>query len=215
VDGFLKLKIDGFPEFIPYELNEVPEKQLGVPFNISIGGGTQGLLESYTFSGLTEAFDLTGYTVCNYTTKLVAPCKFTGISINGETIESPTFTVAEADLIKAWLEMHVRSMGEIEIEPYYMGDRDSIKITFNAVFDNLEYILLENGVSCITKLNCIDIPPYNGRCGYLEDNFAGSFIGGIGEFRLHDRPLCLQEIRCNFELEKAKYNRSRDKIECE
>jgi hypothetical protein len=96
-----------------------------------------------------------------------------------------------------------------------MGDRDSIKITFNAVFDKLDYILLEKGVSCIVQTNCIDVPPFNGRCGYLEDNFAGTFIGGIGEFRLHDRPLCLQEIRCNFELEKSKYNRNRDRIECE
>ncbi len=215
VDGFLKLKIDGFPEFIPYELNEIPEKQLGVPFNISLGGGTQGLLESYTFSGLTEAFDLTGYTLCNYISKVIAPCTFNGIVINGERFESPKFTVHEADLIKAWLEMHVKSMGEIEIEPYYMGDRDSIKITFNAVLDKLDYILLEKGVSCIIQTNCIDVPPYNGRCGYLEDNFAGTFIGGIGEFRLHDRPLCLQEIRCNFQLERAKYNRLRDKFECE
>ena len=38
-------------EFIPKRLNEIQEKQIGVPYNISIGGGTQGLLESMTFDG--------------------------------------------------------------------------------------------------------------------------------------------------------------------
>jgi hypothetical protein len=38
-------------EFVPRELDDFMEKQLGVPYNISVGGGTQGLLESITFDG--------------------------------------------------------------------------------------------------------------------------------------------------------------------
>jgi hypothetical protein len=38
-------------EFLPKRLFELQEKQIGVPYNISIGGGTQGLLESLTFDG--------------------------------------------------------------------------------------------------------------------------------------------------------------------
>tara|TARA_R110000824_G_scaffold106610_17_gene252143 strand:+ start:22376 stop:24094 length:1719 start_codon:yes stop_codon:yes gene_type:complete len=38
-------------EFIPKRLDDFQEKQLGVPYNISIGGGTQGLVESMTFDG--------------------------------------------------------------------------------------------------------------------------------------------------------------------
>jgi hypothetical protein len=216
VDGFLKMKIESFPEFIPYELNEIPEKQLGVPFNISIGGGTQGLLESYTFSGLTEGFGLEPYVLCNYVGRLAAPCEFYGIILNGERIESPALKVSEPELIKLWLEMHIpRRNGEIVVEPYYMGTSDILKIEFKAVFDKVEAILTERGQIKVCKTNCIDIPPHNGRCGYLEENFAGTFIGGIGEFRLHDRPLCLQEIRCNFEQEKEKYNRHRDRFICE
>jgi hypothetical protein len=41
--------INGFEEIIPRGLNTEKEKQLGVPFNISWGGGTQGLRESLTF----------------------------------------------------------------------------------------------------------------------------------------------------------------------
>ena len=45
------MEIADFEEIIPHELNTEKEKQLGVPFNISIGGGTQGLRESLIFSG--------------------------------------------------------------------------------------------------------------------------------------------------------------------
>jgi hypothetical protein len=38
-------------EFVPKRLQELQEKQVGVPYNVSIGGGTQGLLESMTFDG--------------------------------------------------------------------------------------------------------------------------------------------------------------------
>ena len=43
------MAIEDFEEIIPRELNTQKEKQLGVPFNISFGGGTQGLRESLTF----------------------------------------------------------------------------------------------------------------------------------------------------------------------
>jgi len=51
VNGFLKWTIEDFDEFIFKELNEHREKQQGVPFNYSWGGGTQGLLESNTVNG--------------------------------------------------------------------------------------------------------------------------------------------------------------------
>jgi hypothetical protein len=39
------------PELMFKALDEYKEKQLGVPFNISLGGGSQGLYESQTFDG--------------------------------------------------------------------------------------------------------------------------------------------------------------------
>lgn len=47
----LKLVVRDFDEFIAKGLNEHKDKQLGVPYNISLGGGSQGLLESMTFDG--------------------------------------------------------------------------------------------------------------------------------------------------------------------
>lgn len=52
VDCFLKHTFNDFPEFIGRRLNDLKEKQVGVPYNISLGGGTQGLLESITLDGL-------------------------------------------------------------------------------------------------------------------------------------------------------------------
>lgn len=46
VNGYLKLVSKELPEFNFRELNEVFQKQEGVPFNISLGGGTQGLMET-------------------------------------------------------------------------------------------------------------------------------------------------------------------------
>lgn len=57
--GKFKFYLNGKLIFVSKELNEyigkrlydIQEKQVGVPYNISIGGGTQGLLESITFDG--------------------------------------------------------------------------------------------------------------------------------------------------------------------
>lgn len=46
VNGYLKFISKELPEFNFRELKTVAEKQEGVPFNISIGGGTQGLCDS-------------------------------------------------------------------------------------------------------------------------------------------------------------------------
>lgn len=51
VNGLLKYTIDDFDEFLFRDLFEYREKQEGVPFNYSLGGGTQGLLDSNTIGG--------------------------------------------------------------------------------------------------------------------------------------------------------------------
>ena len=51
VNRRLKFIVRDFDEFIARRLFEHKDKQLGVPYNISLGGGSQGLLESMTFDG--------------------------------------------------------------------------------------------------------------------------------------------------------------------
>lgn len=51
LNGRVVHRIDDFVGLQLRALDEKSDKQLGVPFNISWGGGTQGLLESQTFGG--------------------------------------------------------------------------------------------------------------------------------------------------------------------
>lgn len=47
----LKKTFENVDEFVARRLDEYKDKQLGVPFNFSLGGGSQGLIESMTFDG--------------------------------------------------------------------------------------------------------------------------------------------------------------------
>ena len=51
VNGRMVYRVDDFIGLQLRALNEYSSKQLGVPYNISWGGGSQGLLESQTFGG--------------------------------------------------------------------------------------------------------------------------------------------------------------------
>ena len=51
VNGRLFMVAENFEEIIPRLLNTERENQIGVGYNISLGGGTQGLHDNLTFSG--------------------------------------------------------------------------------------------------------------------------------------------------------------------
>ena len=61
VNGKLFMVTENFEEIIPHLLNTPKEKQIGVGYNISLGGGTQGLHDNLTFSGGCPA-ELSGIT---------------------------------------------------------------------------------------------------------------------------------------------------------
>jgi hypothetical protein len=51
INGKLKYTVKDVNEFIARRLDEYAQKQVGVPFNMSLGGGSQGLIETQTFDG--------------------------------------------------------------------------------------------------------------------------------------------------------------------
>ena len=55
VNGRLFMVVENFEEIIPHLVNVEKEKQIGVGYNISLGGGTQGLKDNLTFSGTCPA----------------------------------------------------------------------------------------------------------------------------------------------------------------
>jgi hypothetical protein len=118
VNGKPFYTIEDFEEIIPRALNTDKERQLGVPFNISWGGGTQGLHENLTFSSTTYPYN-------NY-------------------IQDP----------------------ELFPENILSGT------TFAGMKTNI----------------------------LLEQNFGGTFEGGISQFRMYVTPLSSAEVKHNFKV---------------
>jgi len=126
VNGRIFHTFENIEEIIPRALNTDKEKQVGVPFNISWGGGTQGLHNNLTFTG--------------------CPTSLTGLT--------------------------------------YQQDPECLP---NNILSGSSYSEL--------KTNII-----------IEQNFGGSFDGGISQFRMYTEPLSADEIKHNFLLLKDKFN---------
>ena len=118
INGKIFYTIENFEEIIPRGLNTDKEKQVGVPFNISWGGGTQGLRENLTFTDMLG----TGYTQ----------------------------------------------------DPECFPTNDLSGTTLSGLNTNI----------------------------LIEQNFAGTFEGGISQFRMYVEPLTAPEVKHNFILLK-------------
>jgi len=126
VNGKLNLTIENFEEIIPRGLNTEKERQIGVPFNISWGGGAQGLHENLTFTG--------------------TPLTLTGLT--------------------------------------YQQDPES----------------LPNNILSGTSLSGLSTNIL------LEQNFGGTFDGGISQFRFYVEPLTYPEVIHNFDILKNQFS---------
>jgi hypothetical protein len=124
VNGYLFLVIEDFEEIIPRELNTEKEKQVGVPFNLSFGGGTQGLHDHLIFSGCSNPYG-----------------------------------------------------------PYTQDPE-----------------LFPNNILSATTLSGISTNIL------LEQNFGGTFMGGISQFRMYVEPLSSPQVQHNFRVLKNKFN---------
>jgi hypothetical protein len=126
VNGKRFFVVDDVEEIIPRALNTEKQRQVGVPFNISWGGGTQGLHENLTFTG--------------------CPTTLTGLT--------------------------------------YQQDPEC--------FPN--NILSGTSLSALTTSIL------------LEQNFGGTFEGGISQFRFYVEPLSAPEVKHNFKILKDTFS---------
>jgi hypothetical protein len=124
VNGKPFFTIENFEEIIPRPLDTDKERQIGVPFNISWGGGTQGLHENLIFSSCTLP----------YTDYIQDPESFPVNVLSGTT---------------------------------FAGMKTNI---------------------------------------LLEQNFGGTFEGGISQFRMYVDPLTAPEIKHNFKILKDRFS---------
>lgn len=122
INGRIFYTFEDIEEIIPRALSTDKEKQVGVPYNISWGGGTQGLRENLTFSSTT-----------------------------GTTYIQ---------------------------DPECLPTNDLVGTTFSGLTTDI----------------------------LLEQNFAGSFDGGISQFRMYVEPLSADEVKHNFNLLKDTFN---------
>jgi hypothetical protein len=132
VNAKLKFVVNDFDEFIAKRLNEYKDKQIGVPFNMSLGGGSQGLLESQTFDGL-DPNDR----------GLLIEKNFAGTFIGG--IEQFKFNICDLNYndIQYNYNLGLTSMEAILIKSpsgYYYGKLSTNFITLNDV-NNLTFTL--------------------------------------------------------------------------
>jgi hypothetical protein len=125
VNGYLFMIIEDFEEIIPRELDTQKEKQIGVPFNISWGGGTQGLRESLTFNGCDLPY--------------------------GPYIQDP------------------------ELMP-------------------------NNTLSATTLSGSLQTDIV------MEQNFGGTFMGGLSQFRMYSEPLSAPQVQHNFRVSREKFD---------
>jgi hypothetical protein len=125
INGYLFMIIEDFEEIIPRELNTQKEKQIGVPFNISWGGGTQGLRESLVFNGCDLPY--------------------------GPYIQDP------------------------ELMP-------------------------NNTLSATTLSGSLQTDIV------MEQNFGGTFMGGLSQFRMYAEPLYTPQVQHNFRVLRQQFN---------
>lgn len=208
VDGYLKLRKYDFPNIIPYKFDDLSSKQLGVPFNISIGGGTQGLLEANQYEPQT-------YSVCDYKFYLKKNQVFQGIILSGVTITSEDLIYTESDEIVEFLETNIPNrFGVITAIEYTNYTEFNLKLVYDdfseVLFETVGFVNINDDNNCCCpndgdnlgtkrpiKSNCFTFTTSSNSCGILEENFAGSFIGKIKSFCLYSEPLTLEQIRCN------------------
>jgi hypothetical protein len=124
INGYYFMVIENFEEIIPRELNTEKEKQIGVPFNISWGGGTQGLHDHLIFSA---------------STLLNGPYKQDPELFPNNILSATTFSGLSTDIL-------------------------------------------------------------------LEQNFGGSFMGGLSQFRMYTEAFSSPQVQHNFRILKDKFN---------
>jgi hypothetical protein len=166
VNGKLFYVINGFEEIIPRGLNTEKEKQLGVPFNISWGGGTQGLRESLTFTG--------------------CPITLTGLTYIQDPEVMPNQTLSGTSLSALTT--------NIFIEPNFAGSFDGAISQFRMYTKPLNYAEVTHNFNILKgnfKLfdfkcpNCDDIIPYSAYYYNMVESptwVSGNFCGYLDSY---------------------------------
>jgi hypothetical protein len=214
---FLNVKrvmyIDNFKEFLPYALDIDRSLQLGIPYNMSLGGGTLGNVENSNL-----LLNVDSKTNCEYNICISNNVEFQGLQINGISYSSETLSVIDdRDEIITFIE----NLIDGEVNRYHVegicANQFVADITLyqskNANEDFEIYFLLSGNLYEATLGKCVTIADFDGPCYLLEEYFAGSFIGYIDCFNIYNKGLLIQDIRSLYDNKKGDFN-IEDEIIC-
>jgi hypothetical protein len=185
INGYYFMVIENFEEIIPRELNTEKEKQIGVPFNMSWGGGTQGLHDNLIF----DECSVWDWSVSNIDTNLVyTACSGTVVTLTGITGQSGTIYTKN------------------DTTPYFTTASTASTLTYKN-----NYIPINGPYRQDTELFPNEILSGTSLSGLttnilLEQNFGGSFMGGLSQFRMYTEPLGADQIQHNFRILKNDFN---------
>ncbi len=182
VDGYQVL-CEKVPELYGEPLNLHRSLQVGLPYNISVGGGTLGNIDN-------------PYDIVDYNNR---GCKHSfcfdenhGGFLGYETMSGETIMLTDflEDDLKT--QMDNLFLGEVILELHgkeckiYKGE-----INHNS---QIKHLIFNNFVVPLNILECYQILS-DDPCEIIEMNFAGTFIGNINIFNIYEKALTVQEIR--------------------
>jgi hypothetical protein len=180
VNGKKIYTIENFEEIIPRGLDTEKEKQLGVPFNISWGGGTQGLHENLTFSSCSaltsnyiqdpELFPtslLSGTTLSGLTTNILLEKEFGGTFEGGIS----------------QFRMYIEPLNSSEVRHNFNILKDKFDLfnpfcpdctTVGCATDDFTYVIT-NEVTTTTTTSGLLLPYQLGRV-YIQDSRDNNYL---------------------------------------
>ena len=185
INGYYFMVIENFEEIIPRELNCEKEKQLGVPFNISWGGGSQGLHDHLIF----KECSTWNWSVGNINTNLIyTNCSGNTITLTGLTGQSGTIYT------------------KYNTTPYFTSASTASTLTYTG-----NYIPLEGPYKQDPELfpnEILSATTYSGLTTQIlmEQNFGGTFMGGLSQFRMYTEAFSSPQVQHNFRILKDKFN---------
>ena len=166
INGRRHFTVENFEEIIPRTLNQHRDLQVGVPYNISWGGGSIGLLENMTLTGCDPVPTGNSGDTCG--TLAQNRCEWTGLT--GDTCDSRT--------------------GYTNSQTGYTASTSAC--TLNGFIQKLQ-------------------PDQDDLGLLIQENFAGTWMGGISQFRYYAKPLQADSMYHNFLVNKDRYKL----IDCE
>lgn len=186
------------PELKPYGLNTHRSLQVGLPYNISVGGGTLGNIENDFLNSNIETLQGCTYSFCYYKNT----GSFSGYYIDETFIET---SISDNESLQSKLEELFDGQVFV-VESTISNDCIKVEVEINTS-KKLTSVKFGDTVIIPDKIKCYSIT-INPACNHLADYFAGSFEGKIDMFNIYNKSLTVQEIRCLFNKKADSYGKS-------